>query len=68
MTFALTQDYGDRLMLCGEISPKMEELKQRSRSVSEVSAPAVDKDLDPPPLADRLLLSGDIESNPGPRR
>ena len=55
-------------MLCGEISPKMEELKQRSRSVSEVSAPAVDKDLDPPPLADRLLLSGDIESNPGPRR
>ena len=53
----LLQTFGDRLLLCGEIDPNIEKtpLEEMGRERS-------------PGGRERLLLSGDIESNPGPSR
>jgi len=53
----LNKAFGDRLLLCGEIDPNL--LKSPLEDMGREKSPNP---------KERILLSGDIESNPGPRR
>ena len=53
----LNKNFGDKLLLCGEIAPNL--LR------SPVEDMAREKSAE---VRNRLLLSGDVEPNPGPRR
>ena len=48
----LNKSFGDKLLLCGEIDPNL--LKSPVEDMSRGQG--------------RILLSGDVERNPGPRR
>ena len=51
------QSFGDKLLLCGEIDPSLPR--------TPVEDMAREKSAE---VRNRLLLSGDVEPNPGPRR
>ena len=51
------QSFGDKLLLCGEIDPNLPR--------TPVEDMAREKSAE---VRNRLLLSGDVEPNPGPRR
>ena len=56
------QTFGDRLLLCGEIDPNL--LKNPLEEMGG-GGQVRDKSAD---IKSRLLLSGDVEPNPGPPR
>ncbi|XP_023325625.1 uncharacterized protein LOC111699245 [Eurytemora carolleeae] len=56
----LTKAFGERVFLCGEIEQSFEVYKARIKTPKTCEAT--------PDSKDRILLSGDIESNPGPPR
>ena len=54
----ILQSFGDRLLLCGEIDPNLVKTEDMGGQLRDKSAGA----------RERLLLSGDVEPNPGPPR